>query len=237
MVYIGIFKSMNTQTIRREYARSLTAATSRFFQAAAKEGSCMFDTVKGSIDTTVLMEKWLTLVQSLETGIRQHGSEEEQKKELQESEKMKLVHIVYHGWKSHPDEIQNGFTSEHTFDNCRSRNFTSFHSSFDLAQQFIADSSEGLTDANCTSIIRIPVFQFADNMEIPGFKQKKSVQEKMTFGMFGPLPGESKMGSIMMERSDEDDSIFPKNVSRVKIYPSIVNFIKQALAPPQKLKG
>ena len=45
------------------------------------------------------------------------------------------------------------------------------------------------------------------------------------------------MGSIMMERSDEDDSIFPKNVSRVKIYPSIVNFIKQALAPPQVLKG
>jgi hypothetical protein len=237
MVYIGIFKRMNAQTIRREYALSLTAATSRIFQAAAKEGSCMFDTVKGSIDTIVLMEKWLTLVQSLETGIRQHGSEEEQKKELQETEKMKLVHIVYHGWKSHPDEIQNGFTSEHTFDSCRSRNLTSFHTSFDLAQQFIADSSEGLTDANCTSIIRIPVFQFADNMEIPGFKQNKSVQEKMTFGMFGPLPGDSKMGSIMMERWDGDDSIFPKNVSRVKIYPSIVNFIKQALAPPQVLKG
>jgi hypothetical protein len=62
------------------------------------------------------------------------------------------------------------------------------------------------------------------------------MQGKNTFGMFGPLPGESKMGSIMMERSDADDSIFPKNVSRVKIYPSVVNLIKQALAPPQVLK-
>ena len=41
MVYIGILKSMNAQGIRREYACSLTAATGRFFQAAAKEGSCM----------------------------------------------------------------------------------------------------------------------------------------------------------------------------------------------------
>jgi len=80
MVYIGILKSMNAQGIRREYACSLTAATGRFFQAAAKEGSCMFDTVKGSIDTTVLMEKWLTLVQLLKYGIRQNGPEEEKRR-------------------------------------------------------------------------------------------------------------------------------------------------------------
>jgi hypothetical protein len=54
--------------------------------------------------------------------------------------------------------------------------------------------------------------------------------------MFGPLTGESKMGSIMMERSDADDTFFPRNVSRVKIYPSVVNFIKQTLAPPLVLK-
>jgi hypothetical protein len=150
---------------------------------------------------------------------------------------MKLVHIVYHGWKSRPEQIQNGFTeNRYLFENCKNQNFTSFDTSFDLAQQFIANPSEVLTNANCTSIIRIPVFQFANNVEIPGFRQTKSVQGKNTFGMFGPLPGESKMGSIMMERSDADDSIFPKNVSRVKIYPSVVNLIKQALAPPQVLK-
>ena len=229
MVYIGILKSMNAQSIRREYAGYLTAKTGRFFHSTVKDGSCMFDTVKGSIDTTVLMNEWLKLVEWLE---RQPGPVE-----AQEIAKMKLVHVVYHGWKSRPDQIQNGFTEErYLFENCKNQNFTSFDTSFDLAQQFIANPSEVLTDANCTSIIRIPVFQFADNVEIPGFRQTKSVQGKNTFGMFGPLPGESKMGSIMMERSDADDSIFPKNVSRVKIYPSVVNLIKQALAPPRVLK-
>ena len=44
------------------------------------------------------------------------------------------------------------------------------------------------------------------------------------------------MGSIMIDRTDDDITIFPKNVSRVKIYPSVVNFIKQTWAPPRILK-
>jgi len=231
MVYVGIFKGMNALDIRNAYAGYLTTKTGRFFHPTVNDGSCMFNTVKGSIDTIILMNEWLKLVTWLHSDVCTPDSEEEL-----EIEKMKLMHIIYHGWKSHPDQIQNGFTTENLFDNCRKQNLTSFDTSFDLAQQYIANSSDVLTDANCTSIIRIPVFGFADEMVIPGFRQTKSVQKKSTFGMFGPIPGESKMGSIMMERSDADASIFPKNVSRVKIYPSVVNFIKQALAPPQVLK-
>jgi hypothetical protein len=231
MVYVGIFKGMNALDIRNAYAGYLTTKTGRFFHPTVNDGSCMFNTVKGSIDTIILMNEWLKLVTWLHSDVCTPDSEEEL-----EIGKMKLMHIIYHGWKSHPDQIQNGFTTENLFDNCRKQNLTSFDTSFDLAQQYIANSSDVLTDANCTSIIRIPVFGFADEMVIPGFRQTKSVQKKSTFGMFGPIPGESKMGSIMMERSDADASIFPKNVSRVKIYPSVVNFIKQALAPPQVLK-
>jgi hypothetical protein len=189
----------------------------------------MFNTTKGSIDTTILLEEWLQVVETVGRRVRQDNLGEQG-----EIEKMKLMHIIYHGWKSHPDQIQNGFSKDNLFDTCKKQNLTSFDTSFDLAQQFVTTSQDDLTDADCTSKIRIPVFQFAET--IPGFRQTKAVQAKCTFGMFGPLTGESKMGSIMMERSDEDETFFPKNVSRVKIYPSVVNFIKQTLAPPQILK-
>jgi hypothetical protein len=187
----------------------------------------MFSQAAGSVDTISLMEEWLRV-------ITQHATTSREE-ELNEVEKMKLVHITYHGWKSQPEEIRNGFTKtlDGLYADCR-RVQPEFKASFDLAQKYIAAPSQMVTASNCMSTIRIPVFGFAT--AIPGFRQTKSDQKHCTFSMFGPLTGESNMGSIMIDRTDDDITIFPKNVSRVKIYPSVVNFIKQTWAPPRILK-
>ena len=225
MVYIGLAK--HEKKIKRLYADYLLKRTGRVFKPASTSSTCMFSQAAGSVDTISLMEEWLRV-------ITQHATTSREE-ELNEVEKMKLVHITYHGWKSQPEEIRNGFTKtlDGLYADCR-RVQPEFKASFDLAQKYIAAPSQMVTASNCMSTIRIPVFGFAT--AIPGFRQTKSDQKHCTFSMFGPLTGESNMGSIMIDRTDDDITIFPKNVSRVKIYPSVVNFIKQTWAPPRILK-
>ena len=117
MVYVGIFRSMKARDIRKVYANYLTTKTGRYFNPAVTDGSSMFNTSKGSIDTSILVNEWLRLIHFLQHCIC-HEDEEN------ELEKMRLMHITYHGWKSYPDEIQNGFTSINLFEDCKNQNLT-----------------------------------------------------------------------------------------------------------------
>jgi hypothetical protein len=100
MVYLGIFQSASAHDIRVLYADRLRTRTNRYFHPAVKEGSSMFSTSKGSIDVTILMEEWLGVVETLG-----HENRKNNPVEQSELEKMKLAHIIYHGWKSDPGQI------------------------------------------------------------------------------------------------------------------------------------
>jgi serine/threonine protein kinase len=79
-------------------------------------------------------------------------------------------------------------------------------------------------DTTGTSKVQIPIF--GPGTTIPGF----TANSKSVWSMFGPLAGEKPVGSIKLDRTDpQDATLLPKNVKRIKIYPSAVNLTKNIM--------
>jgi serine/threonine protein kinase len=210
IVYMG---KLNVAAIRKSFAKNLTANTGKHF-TTAKSGKSIFQQSNASVDVSSLMTAWLTTVTSLQ---------EKDQNADPEIEKMKYLQIIYHGWKSEPDQIvqfdsQNSTNDElELWDRCKEDN-ENFEATFDLAQKYLNKDHKAIKQDSCMSKVRIPIF--AMTTPIPGFTAK-------TWSMFGPLPpGDIDTGSIMLDRIGNDSAIFPENVKRVKIYPGYVNFLK-----------
>ena len=224
IVYMGKF---NMNIIRQIFAQKLTKLTGKPF-TTAKKGKSIFQQSIASVDVTQLMTAWLNTVQSLERKIKDDDAENEKR-----IHKMKSLRIIYHGWKSLPEEIdqfpQTDDSSDDLWNRCKegrqeaidrsgSEETSDFEATFDLAQKYVLTRHSELTQETCMSHVRVPVFGILK--PIPGFQAE-------TWSMFGPLPpGTIDTGSIKLDRTGPDIGIFPINVKRVKIYPGFVNFLK-----------
>lgn len=222
IVYMGGF---NINAVRQEFAKNLKQFTSKHFTTAMK-GKNIFQQSAASVDVTELLQAWLTTVENLQQKVPDNDAE---------IQKMKLLRIIFHGWKSQPGEIdqfpqaddEDDNDDEDLFDRCMEGNQGNqydsdencdFEATFDLAQKYSLTEHSELTQDTCMSHIRVPVFGILK--PIPGFKAE-------TWSMFGPLPpGNIEMGSIKLDRTGREIDIFPANVKRVKIYPGCVNFLK-----------
>ena len=218
IVYMGGF---NMNAIRQEFATKLKQSTGKHF-TTAKKGKNIFQQSTASVDVTVLLQAWLDTVGILQQRVQENCAE---------IQKMKLLRIIYHGWKSQPEEIDQfpqtdeDDSDEDLYNRCVQGNHIidsvencDFEATFDLAQKYCLTEHSELTQDTCMSHIRVPVFGILK--PIPGFTAE-------TWSMFGPLPpGNIEMGSIKLDRTGSEIDIFPANVKRVKIYPGCVNFLK-----------
>jgi hypothetical protein len=223
IVYMGGF---NMNAVRQEFATKLKQSTGKHF-TTAKKGKNIFQQSTASVDVTVLLQAWLDTVGILQQKVPDNYAE---------IQKMKLLRIIYHGWKSQPKEIDQfpqtdeDNSSEDLWNRCMDGNGNfqkdqseldencDFEATFDLAQKYAFTQHSILTQDTCMSHIRVPVFGMLK--PVPGFKAE-------TWSMFGPLPpGNIEMGSIKLDRTGSEIDIFPANVKRVKIYPGCVNFLK-----------
>jgi hypothetical protein len=92
IVYMGGF---NMNAVRQEFATKLKQSTGKHF-TTAKKGKSIFQQSSVSVDVTDLLQAWLTTVGNLKQKCPDDDAE---------IEKMKLLRIIYHGWKSQPKEI------------------------------------------------------------------------------------------------------------------------------------
>lgn len=131
-----------------------------------KERKNIFQQSSASVDVTVLLQAWLDTV-----GILQQRFQEN----YAEIQKMRLLRIIYHGWKSQPGEIdqfpqaededdssedlwERCIQSNHIIDQYDSDENFDFEATFDLAQKYCLTEHSELTQDTCMSHIRVPVF-------------------------------------------------------------------------------
>jgi hypothetical protein len=177
---------------------------------AADSGDNVFRQSPASVDVKVLFRAWLNVA-------KEFGRVNETV-----HEKMKLLNIVFHGWKSHPENIIDPFQDSRLYNTCKSQ-CSEFEVTYDIAQKYEASQIGANTED--TKMVKAAVFGIAK--DIPGFSIR-------TWSMFGPIAGEQPMGSIMLDRTKNSvDTCLPSNVKRIKVYSSIVNLIKSQM----KLSG
>ena len=137
IVYMGGF---NINAVRHEFATKLKEFTGKHF-TTAKKGKNIFQQSSASVDVTVLLHAWLDTVGILQRKVPDNYAE---------IQKMKLLRIIYHGWKSKPEEIDQfpqtdeDNSSEDLWDRCRQGNDNieqydsdenwDFEATFDLAR-------------------------------------------------------------------------------------------------------
>ena len=172
---------------------------------SADSGYNVFRQSPASVDVKVLFKAWLKVASEF-------GCENERV-----HEKMKLLNIVFHGWKSNPENIIDPFQDGRLYNTCKSE-CSEFEVTYDIARRYEAD--QGGENTEETKMVKAAVFGIAKN--IPGFSGR-------TWSMFGPIAGEQPMGSIMFDRTNSVDTCLPQNVKRVKVYSSIVNLIKSRM--------
>ena len=178
---------------------------------AADSGYNVFRQSPASVDVKVLFKAWLNVT-------NEFGSNN-----TRVDEKMKLLNIVFHGWKSNPENIIDPFQDGRLYNTCKSQ-CSEFEVTYDIAQRYEYEANQSGTNTEDTKMVKAAVFGIAKT--IPGFRSR-------TWSMFGPIAGEQPMGSIMLDRTSSADTCLPNNVSRVKVYSSIVNLIKSQM----KLSG
>ncbi len=221
MIYIS--KHLNPKLVKKTFARRLSKLNGIHF-TPAESGTNVFKQSSASVDVKVLFNTWLKVVDKLQA--RQKTVVEDN--ECDDSiSKMKLLRIIYHGWKSDPKCIVDPFEIDNDNDNdtyeyCK-KDCPDFDVSFDIGQKYESVQlnkcieTSRMNDESGFSMLKVPVFAISGNFS--GFKAS-------TWSMFGPIAG-PPMGSIMLERTDPSDVTFlPVNVTRVKVYPSIVNLTK-----------
>ena len=219
MIYIGT--TLNSKYVKQKFAKKLGIFTGRIF-VSADSGTNVFKQSHASIDVEVLFNAWLEVVNDLQG----RGQDDDD-----EISKMKLLRIIFHGWKSDPKYINDPFDQEDESDMdmyklCK-EDCKDFDVAYDLGQKYeyvglkeCMEKSSKEKDIGI-SMMRVPVFGISG--KFAGF------QKAETWSMFGPIAGTDvqSMGSIMLDRTDQhDDTFLPLNVKRVKVYPSIVNLTK-----------
>ena len=205
---------LNANDIKKMFAKKLGDMTrSCFFPADS--GTNMFQGSTASVDVITLFTAWLQVVEQLK-----HNGQDDT-----DISKMELLSIVFHGWKSDPRLIDDAFKLEGMYSDCKA-DCDEFTAAYDIGQKYESSKYE----ANClkreqagqtldSSLVRVPVFAVPSG-SFPGFKSS-------CWSMFATLcPGEEPMGSIMLQRHSDDATLLPTNVTRVKVYSSIVNLIK-----------
>lgn len=213
-VMVYICDHLNANAIKKMFAKKLGDMTrSCFFPADS--GTNMFQGSTASVDVVTLFTAWLQVVGQLKNG----GQDDT------DISKMELLSIVFHGWKSDPRLIDDAFKLEGMYSDCKA-DCDEFTAAYDIGQKYESSQYE----ANClkreqagqtldSSLVRVPVFAVPSG-SFPGFKSS-------CWSMFATLcPGEEPMGSIMLQRISDNDTLLPINVTRVKVYSSIVNLIK-----------
>jgi hypothetical protein len=164
---------LNMNVIRQKFARNLNRSTGKIFTTAQK-GKSIFQQSNASVDVTTLMNAWLTTVQELEQKSKQDDAE---------YQKMKLLRIIYHGWKSAPAEIDQFPQTDDSSDTddlwtrCKegqaeagdqsgSDENCDFEATFDLAQKYALLRHSALTQETCMSHVRVPVFGILEAIPI-----------------------------------------------------------------------
>ena len=215
-VMVFICDHLNPNAIKKSFAKHLGDMTRSCF-IPADSGTNMFKGSTASVDVITLFTAWLHVVEQLE-----HGGQDDT-----DISKMKLLSIVFHGWKSDPHFIDDAFKVRRMYSECK-QDCEEFTAAYDIGQKHESLQYE----ANClkrvqagqtadSSLVRVPVFAVPASGSFPGFTPKP------TWSMFATLPpGEEPMGSIMLQRHSDDATLLPTNVTRVKVYSSIVNLIK-----------
>jgi hypothetical protein len=216
MVYISEHLKING--IKKKFAISLGKRTGMRFKAADK-GTNMFKQSAASIDVEVLFTVWLNLVADLKRSDRANN----------DIEKMERVRIVFHGWKSDPECIKDPFDDPNFYADCKG-DCDDFTAAYDLGQKY--ESSElgtcvkepqQIGDTFCNARVAVFGVGLEKQFAFRGFKAE-------TWSMYGPLAGDPPMGSIMLKRIDPgEDRWLPVNVTKVKVYSSIVNLSKMFL--------
>jgi hypothetical protein len=209
MVYCN---PLHASAMKKSLARILGNLTNASY-TAADSGYNVFRQSPASVDVKVLFKAWLNVA-------NEFGSVNETV-----HEKMKLLNIVFHGWKSNPENVIDPFQDGRLYNTCKSQ-CSEFEVTYDIAQRY--EVSQIGANTEDTKMVKAAVFGIAKN--IPGFSSR-------TWSMFGPIAGEQPMGSIMLDRTghrtNSVDTCLPSNVKRVKVYSSIVNLIKSQM----KLSG
>lgn len=223
VLMIFISKDLNTNLVKKQFAQTLGKLTGGMF-IAADSGSNVFNQASASVDVEILFYAWLKVLNELQAQLQKqtNSADDDSNNEIL---KMQLLRIVFHGWKSDPKCINDPFENDHEndiFASCKAEN-PDFDVTFDLGQKYQSEDVEECIKTSRTnddigiSMIKVPVFGISG--KFPGFKVD-------TWSMFGPICGTQPMGSIKLDRIDSDDSFLPVNVTRVKVYPSIVNLTK-----------
>ena len=153
IVYMGGF---NINAVRQEFANKLKQSTGKHF-TTAKKGKNIFQQSSASVDVTVLLQAWLDTVGILQQRFQENSAE---------IQKMRLLRIIYHGWKSQPGEIDQfpqaedeDDSSEDLWERCMQGNHSidhydsdenfDFEATFDLAQKYCLTEHSELTQDTC----------------------------------------------------------------------------------------
>ena len=214
VVMVYICDHLNPNAAKKMFAKQLGDMTRSCF-IPADSGTNMFRQSNASVDVEVLFTAWLHVVRHLQ----QNGPDTD-------ISKMERLSIVFHGLKSDPELIEDAFKEGRNMYSLCKGDCNEFTAEYDIGQkheslQYEEDcvkrvQAGGEADS---SLVRVPVFGVGASGSFPGFTPS-------TWSMFGPLPGEEPMGSIMLQRHSDDATLLPTNVRRVKVYSSIVNLIK-----------
>ena len=209
MVYCD---AKNANAIKWKLAETLGKVTNSSY-TAADSGFNVFKSAPASADARTLFKAWLEVANNYIT------TEDEK----EDNQKMFFIDIVFHGWKSSPGEIHDPFADETMYSDCKSDS-SHFEVKYDIAQKYEAVSKRGLgfEQAEGIKMVNVPVFGMTNNLA--GFKTS-------TWSMFGPICGEHPiMGSLKLDRNGDVETCLPANVTRVKIYSSLVNLIKSKMS-------
>ena len=213
MVYISEHLGINQ--IKKKFAISLGQRTGMRFKAADK-GTNMFKQSAASIDVAVLFTVWLDLIADLKRNGHNNTN----------IEKMERVRIVFHGWKSDPEFINNPFENPQFYADCKA-DCDDFTAAYDLGQKYESSEYDRCVKAQrgetCNARVAVFGVGLAKIHSFRGFRAE-------TWSMYGPLAGDPPMGSIKLQRIDPNDARWlPVNVTKVKVYSSIVNLSKMFL--------
>jgi serine/threonine protein kinase len=196
------------------FAEQLGADTFSTF-LPSKDSHNVFCQAASSVDVKTLFTVWLKVVQKFrneEDGIS----------------RMELIRIIFHGWKSDPECIIDPFDEVGMYHKCK-QDCAEFSASYDIAHKYVANAHTCITkmakrDTRGTSKVHIPTF--GPDTKIPGF----SANNTSVWSMFGPLAGENPVGSMKLDRTDlQNATSLPLNVTRIKIYSSVVNLTKNIM--------
>ena len=200
--------------MKQYFAEQLGASTFSTF-IPSQDSQNVFSQAAASVDVVTLFTVWLKVVRKFRS--EQGGISP-----------MELLRIVFHGWKSDPDFIIDPFDEVGIYHKCK-QDCAEFSASYDLAHKYVSNAHTDILgmakgDSNGISKVKIPIF--GPEHTIPGF----TANSKSVWSMFGPLAGEKPVGSMKLDRTDPQDATsLPINVKRIKIYPSVVNLMKNIM--------